>query len=240
MVNSKQVREALVFHEEDNEARWLDALGSDVTKFELETGTPMDDTTGDPTRFVTTVVEAGVGDSLTINAASAGEKLLITDAANEFDGVCLTLRGEAFRLTAAKPFYFGAKIKSSRTDADFVLGMCETLAAYLAAAAHTVIAANLEGAFFFVGTTAAIKAQVYKDNVQSSTADAASALGTAAHVYEVYWDGTYVNFYYDGVLVTQTATTLADGDLTPVLHFRNGSANVTTCTVSWMRAIQVN
>lgn len=239
MVESKWIRDALVFHAEGNEARWLDAVGTNVVKFELETGTPTDDTTGDPTRFVDTVVEAGAGDSTVVNSATAGEKLLITDAANEFDGACLTLKGEAFKLTASTPFYFGAKIKSSRADADFLLGVAETLTAYLAAAAHTVIAANLEGAFFGVNTTEAVKAMVYKNNALSSSADAVSALDTSAHIYEIYWDGEYVNFYYDGTLVTQTKTTLADGDLTPVLHFRNGSANVTTCTVSWMRCIQI-
>jgi len=241
MVNSKWIREALVFYDGDNQARWLDALGNNVVKYELETGTPVDDTTGDPTRFVTTVVEAGAGDSLTINAEAAGEKILITDAANEFDGVCLTLRGEAFKVTAGTPFYFGIKIKPSRTDADFLIGVGETLTAYLAAAAHTVIAAALEGAFFGVNTTAAVKALVYKDNALSSTADAATALTvTAAHIYEILWDGEYLNFYYDGTLVTQTKTTLPDGDLTPFLHVRNGSANVTTFTVSWMRCIQIN
>ena len=175
-----------------------------------------------------------------MNSDTAGEKLLMTNAANEYDGSCLTLHGEAFKLSSGEPFYFGAKIKSSRADADFVLGMCETLTAYMEAAAHTVIGTALEGAFFFVGTTAAVKAQVYKDNAQSSTADAASVLDTSAHIYEIYWDGTYVNFYYDGTLVTSTATTLPDGALTPVLHFRNGSGNATTCTVSWMRAIQIN
>ncbi len=236
MVNSKWIREALVFYDGDNQARWLDAIGNNVVKFELETGTPMDDTTGNPTRFVTTEVGAGT----LVNAATAGEKLLQTNAAAEFDGVCLTLRGEAFKVTAGTPFYFGAKIKSSRADADFLLGVAETLTAYLAAAAHTVIAAGLEGAFFAVNTTAAVKALVYKDNALSSAADVASVLDTSAHIYEIYWDGEYINFYYDGNLVTQTKTTLPDGDLTPVLHFRDGSGNATTCTVSWMRCIQIN
>jgi hypothetical protein len=236
MVNSKWLREAQVFYDGDNQARWIDAIGSNVTKFELETGTPMDDTTGNPTRFVTTEVGAGT----LVNAATAAEKLLQTDAAAEYDGVCLTLRGEAFKLTSGLPMYFGAKIKSSRADADFVLGLAETLTAYMEAAAHTVVAAALEGAFFSVNTTAAVKALVYENNVLSSTADAVAALDTNAHIYEIYWDGTYVNFYYDGTLVTTTATTLANGDLTPVLHFRNGSGNATTCTVSWMRCIQIN
>ncbi len=239
-VSSKWIREALVYHHEGNEARWLDALGSNVVKFELETGTPSDDTTGNPTRFVDTEVDAGAGNTTCVNAATAGEKLLLTNAGNEYDGSCLTLRGEAFKVTSGQPFYFGIRLKSSHADPDFVVGVGETLTAYMEAAAHTVVAADLEGAFFTHMTGAAITAEVFKDNAQSSTADAAAALDTSAHIYEIYWDGTYLNFYYDGTLVTSTATTLPDGDLTPFLHFRNGTANARTLTVSWMRCIQVN
>jgi hypothetical protein len=240
MVNSKWIREALVFYDGDNQARWLDAIGNNVVKFELETGTPMDDTTGDPTRFVTTVVEAGTGDSLTVNSATAGEKLLITDAANEYDGVCLTLRGEAFALAAGCPAYFGARIKSSRADAELTLGLMETLAAYHAAAANTIVAAAVDGVCFRCDESSAVAAASYENNVLSASAVAVAALAITAHIYEIYWDGTYVNFYYDGTLVTSTAVALTTGALTPVLHFRNGTANVTTCTVSWMRAIQIN
>lgn len=239
-VSSKWIREALVYHQENNEARWLDALGSNVVKFELETGTACDDTTGNPTRFVDTEVDVGAGNCTVVNAATYGDKLLITNAANEYDGNCLTLRGEAFKVVSGQPFYFGIKMTSSHADADFVVGVGETLTAYMAAAAHTLVAASLEGAFFGHNTGEAIKALVYKDNAQSSTADATSALNTSAHIYEIYWDGVYLNFYYDGTLVTTTATTLPDGDLTPFLHFRNGTANARTLTVSWMRCIQVN
>jgi hypothetical protein len=236
MVNSKWIREALVFYDGDNQARWLDAIGNNVVKFELETGTPCDDTTGLPTRFVDTLVNA----STCVNSATAGEKLLITTAGAEYDGVCMTLRGEAFALTAGCPLYFGAKIKSSRADAEFTLGLAETLTAYHAAAANTIVAASVDGAFFRSDTGGAVSAVVYENNTLSSTADAASALATTAKIYEIYWDGTYVNFYYDGTLVTSTATTLTTGALTPVLHFRCGTSNATTCLVSWMRAIQIN
>lgn len=235
MVNSKWIREALVFYDGDNQARWLDALGNNVAKFELETGTPCDDTTGLPTRFVNTAINATV-----VNAATAGEKLLVSATGAEYDGDCMTLRGEAFALTAGCPAYFGAKVKCSRADAELFVGLAETLTAYHAAAAHTVIAAALDGAFFYAGTSLALKAQVFENNALSSTADAAAALDTDAHIYEIYWDGTYVNFYFDGVLVTSTATTLTAGALTPVLHVRCGTGNATTCTVSWMRAIQIN
>jgi len=239
MVNSKWIREAQIFYDGDNQARWLDAIGLNVVKLELETGTPMDDTTGDPTRCVTTVVEAGAGDSLTTNSETAGEKLLITNAGNEYDGVCLTLRGEAFELASGKPAYFGIKMKVSNVACDFVVGLMETLTAYLEAAAHTVVAAAVDGVFFMHLTAGAVAAYSYENNAQSATAVAATATDANYHIYEIYWDGAYVNFYYDGTLVTSTAVSLTTGALTPVVHFRNGGAAVRTANIAWMRAIQI-
>ena len=236
MVNSKWIREALVFYDGDNQARWLDAIGNNVVKFELETGTPCDDTTGLPTRFVTTLVNA----STCVNAALAAEKLLITTAAAEYDSVCLTLRGEAFALTAGCPAYFGARIKSSRADAELTLGLMETLTAYHAAAANTIVAAAVDGVCFRCDESSAVAAASYENNVLSASAVAVAALAITAHIYEIYWDGTYVNFYYDGTLVTSTAVALTAGALTPVLQFRAGTGNASVCTVSWMRAIQIN
>jgi hypothetical protein len=244
MVNSKQVRDALVYHAEGNESRWLDALGPNVTKFSVPAGMASDDTTGDQTRFVVTVTEAGAGgDSTIVNSATAGEALtLVTDNA-EYDGLNVQLKGEAFKCDTAKPFYFGIKCAiSDATQSDFLVGLCETLTALLnVAASHAIAAANVEGVFFFKadgGTT--LTAKTYLDGAQTATANAASAMDTSAHVYEIYWDGTTVYFYVDAVLVTSVAASLPDGDLTPSINFRAGAAAAKTMTVYWMKTIQCN
>jgi hypothetical protein len=239
MVNSKQIREATVFYEGDNQARWLDAIGNNVTKYEMECGQPMDDTTGDPLRFVDTIVEAGAGDTLTINSLTAGKKLLITCAGNEFDGICMTLRGEAFQLAAGKPCYFGIKMTMSNIDCDFVVGLFETLTAYTAAAAHTIVGANVDGAGFLLTTAGTIRAQSWDAHTILAAAVAHATGDASAHIYEVEWTGSLLNFYYDGTLVLSSAVTPTTGALTPVIDFRNGSAAVRTLTVEWMRAISI-
>ena len=243
MVNSKNVREALVYYEEGNESRWIDAIGQNVTKFTMQAGTPCDNqANAHPTRFLSTVVEVGAGDSLQANGLVAGTALLLTNAANEYDGTNFQALGEAFMLTSAKPLYFGIKCSiSDATQSDLLVGLAEAHADLLNAAAHAVAAANVEGVFFLkVDAATTIKAKTWKDAAETATANSATVMDTSAHIYEIVWDGTTVYFYVDGILVTSVAASLPDGDLTPSIVFRNGEAAVKTMTVYWMKAIQIN
>ncbi len=241
MVLQKTINDALVYYDEAEPHGWLDARGNNVSKFILRAGEPMDDGTGDPDRFVCTNVE-GAGGTQIINSLTAGELMKITVDDDEYDGSCLTAKGEAFKCTANKPFYFGARLKiSNATTAEFVVGLCETLTAYMAAAAHTVVAANLEGLFFFKASDAtALKACSYQTNVQKLSASVGTAMDTSFHNYEIFWSGGVASFYFDGAFVSSTAADLPDGSLTPVLHFRTGAAAARTCEVAWLRAIQLN
>ncbi len=242
MILTKQVREALVFYEEGNESRWVDAIGNNVVKFELRRGFPTDDSTGDPTEFTCNITEVGAGDTTTVNSDVAGEVMLITTAGNDYDGINLQVKGEAFKLTSGLPFYFGIKCKlSSATESDLLVGMCEQHADLLkVAAAHGIAAADVEGVFFTkIDHATVIAAESYKDGTESATADASTAFDTSYHIYEIFWDGATVKFYLDGELVTSTAATLADGDLTPSIQVNNGEAAVEYLRVAWMRAIQI-
>jgi hypothetical protein len=243
MVNSKNVREALVYYEEGNESRWIDALGQNVVKFNLQAGTPCDDqSNAHPTRFLSTVVEAGAGDSLQANSATAGTAMLLTNAGNEYDGTNMQALGEAFKLTSEKPLYFGIKCSiSDATQSDLLVGLAEAHGDLLNAGAHAVAAASVEGVFFLkLDAVTQIHAETWKDAAQTATAHAATAMDTSAHTYEILWDGTTVHFYMDSILVTTVAADLPDGDLTPSIVFRNGEAAVKTMTVYWMKCIQIN
>jgi hypothetical protein len=243
MVNSKHVNEALVYYQEGNESRWIDAIGQNVVKFNLQAGTPCDDqANAHPTRFLSTVVEVGAGDSLQANGLVAGTALLLTNAANEYDGTNMQALGEAFILSSAKPLYFGIKCSiSDATQSDLLIGLAEAHADLLAAAAHTVAVASVEGVFFLkLDAVTVIHAETWKDAAQTATAHAATAMDTDAHIYEIVWDGTTVYFYMDSILVTSVAASLPDGDLTPSIVFRNGEAVAKTMTVHWMKCIQIN
>ena len=110
-IHSYYVNGALVFYD-PNKARWVDAFGQDVVKYidDFE-GMPVDDTTGDPTEWTVTVVEAGTGDStMTLQNAQNGV-VKLQAAGNEDDGVNAQRKGEAWKLTTSDPLYFGCRFK---------------------------------------------------------------------------------------------------------------------------------
>jgi hypothetical protein len=229
------------FYDETTGLRIYDAVG-DVQKFVPLTPEPADDTTGDPTRFTMTVTEVGAGDTIAVNSVTAGNWLTITTAANEYDGINLQAKGEAFKLVAGKPLYFGAKIAiSNATETDLLVGLMETNTALLAVAgAHAIGAANIEGAFFLKldgGTV--VTARTYENNAQTNSATWNTALDTNAHVYEITWDGvSQLGVYIDGGIVACFTGTLPNGDLTPSINFRAGSAAARVAEVHWVRCFQ--
>lgn len=241
MIHSKYTYGALVYYDE-NENRWVDAIGNSVVKYLSRSSIPMDDSTGDPTEVTMTVVEVGAGTSIVVNSVTAGEWLTLTSAGNEYDGHNLQWKGEPFKLATNKPLYVGAQITiDEATQVDFLFGICETLTALLKPdTAHGIAAANVEGLFFFKadgGTV--IAATTYKDGSSTASANSATAMDTSAHIYEIYWDGATAYFFVDGVQVTSVTADLPDGDLTLSLNMKNGSAAVRVMTVDWMRAIQL-
>ena len=87
--------------------RILDGLGEGVVKFITDfTSFPVDDTTGDPTEYTSTVVEAGSGNTTIASTDKSGGAVLITTAANENDGGSYQLLGESFK-TDGNELYFG-------------------------------------------------------------------------------------------------------------------------------------
>jgi hypothetical protein len=244
MVNSKWVNSAQVFYEEGNESRWIDARGINVVKAILAPGSPCDDGTGDPTRFTVTVTEAGGGgDSTIVNSATINQLLLLTTDNADYDGLNVQLKGEAFKLSASKPLYFGIRcLISDATQSDFLVGLCETHGDLVkTGVAHGIAAADVEGVFFFkvdAGTT--IAAKTYLNGAETATANCATAMDTSLHTYEIVWDGTTVYFFVDSILVTSVAASLPDGDLTPSINFRTGENVAKSMRVAWMRTIQIN
>lgn len=241
MINSQQINNAIVYYQ-DYLFRWIDAIGKNVVKAILGPSSPCDDTTGDPVDAVVTVTEAGGGgDSTLVNAQSAGYNLLFTTDNADYDGINYQRKGEAFKLEAGKPLAFRAKIKASEaTQSDLLVGLCELKTDLLkTGTAHGITASNVEGVFFFKADGATtIQAQSYKDGSSVASANASAAMSTSDTYYEIYWDGTTVYFYLDGVLVTST-TSIPDGDLTVSINFRTGSAAAITAYVADLSCIQV-
>lgn len=207
--------------------RWLDAWG-DVQKFVADEWRAADYT-------VTATGTSPITSSVVPDAIA-----LVTSGGSDFDGDNIQVLGSRFKLQANYPLYFGAKLTiNEATQSDLVVGLFgidTTLTA--ASSAHALnIAAGGAGFTKLDNTTAGL----FKTFTTATEKNSAAALtmDTAAHVYEMYWDGTSLSGYIDGALVGKFTSDITTEVLTPSIAFRTGSAAAKTCTIHWMRCIQV-
>lgn len=238
--NSKWINGNLVYHDSKYKYRFYDAFGPTVCKYVDDfVRMPVDDTTGDPTEWNLTIVEVGAGDTVTsLESGVAGGVLLITNAGNDNDGLQAQLKGEAFKLASGKPLYFGVKLKiSSATQSDLMVGLCIN-----EGASPDILGAVTDGVYFRkIDGTTTCNFVLEKDSAETATA-AWTAATTAYVTLEFYFDGTYIDFWVDGVKGTRPVTTNLpdDEELTVSLAWLNGEAAVGTCRIDWIRCIQFN
>ncbi len=184
-----------------------------------------------------TVVEAGAGgDSTATHGTESGGTLLLTTDNAENDGVSLQLLGESFELTSDQQLYFGTKLKINDVDqTDVFAGLAIVDTAILGGVTDRIGFQSLDG-------TAAIGVMLEKDSTE--TLDATSPGNLADDTYstlEFHFDGTNVEFFVDGSSVaTPAVTNLPDDEQLRVsIEFLTGEATANTCTVDWIRCIQI-
>jgi len=239
-VHSRYLRGNLLFLDKQ---RWLDAVGPNVVKIldDFQFGN-YDIVAGDTSPqtkagWLCTFVEVGAGGQLAQLVAGAdGGALLLTTAGNENDGINVQALGEAFNpsLTNAWPMYFGIRFKvSSATQSDFLAGLCIT---------DTTLTAGLtDGMYFRKPDASTTVSYVLEKNSTETTGTAWTCVADTYVTAEILFDGTNVDFYVDGVLLTRLAqTNLPDDEyLTPSFEFLNGEAASCTITIDWIRALQI-
>lgn len=237
----KRVLNSYVIESPLKSYRWLDGWG-DVVKYKLDNGFPVDDTTGDPLGWTSTVVEVGTGTQVFTASTTAGEIATITTAANEYDGGNYQIKGEGVKFVASKPFYAGAQVKfENGTKSDFLFGLCETDTTLMATSTAHAIAVTGDGAFFatLAGSTD-VNVYTYDGGASKNNAAVDTTLDNAYHWYEIVSDGSTIEFYFDGTKVSCFTADLPDGDLTLSLNFRAGDDSVEVCSVKDLRVVQVN
>lgn len=224
----------IVLRDDTQLARWYDAWGPTTAKLiEDFISAPVDDTTGDLSAWTTTVVEVGTGDTVHAITGEAGGVLLVTNAANEDDGLNLQLKGEAFKLVSGKPLYFGTRLKiSDATQSDLLVGLCIT---------DTTLLGGMTDGLYFRKADGSTAVSFVTEKNTSETSAAALTADTSYHTLEFYFNGTDVRYFVDGAEIgIITATIPDDEELTPSIHFLNGAAAVKTLNVDWIRCIQLN
>jgi len=231
---------AVVIRDKALTHRWFAAFGAGVAKYITSfTSLPADDSTTDPTEFVTTVVEVAGTSSAVINDL-AGGALIMTAAGNEDDGISLQLGnpnlGRWLSLAAQYPTYFGIQFAVNDVDQTEVLfGGCVT--------DTDPIGGMTDGIYFrSVDESAVLNFVLEQDSVETVTAVATLADGVYVTA-EFFYTGSNMEVYINGELVTTIANTddnFPDDELLRLtLSMLSGEATANTCIVKWVRLIQI-
>jgi hypothetical protein len=217
--------------------RIVGAQGLDVYHATLgDKPIPLDDTTGDPTIGTMTVVETGTGTSTLTAANQSGGGFLITTDDADNDGVNFQLHGESFKLASTVScIYFGAfgVTINEVTQSDLFIGLSITDTDILGGATDSI-------GFRCVDASASLTYLLEKDSTETSAA-AATIVDATAFDAEFFFDGTQVEFFYNGASVVKSSTNMPDDEeMRLSIHFLNGLANSpATCQVERLTAIQV-
>ena len=236
---STTIRNHFVLRDEDNTWRWYGVFGPAVNQYEMNmAGTPTDDTTGMPTEFTYTLVNASTfahGDVL-------GGEVILTAAGAENDGVSLQLgdelggAGESVSFAAEYPTYFSIKFQLSDADqSDVLAGFCITDTALLGGMTDGMYFRSVDG-------SAVLNFVLEKNSLESTTAVGTLTDATDVHCELLYW-GSNVYVYVDGTLMATIADTDAnfpnDELLRLSLEFLDGEAVGNTCCVKEFKYYQI-
>lgn len=233
-VHSRYISGALAFYE-GHRSSLVDAIGTNVAKYVDDfIYVPVDDTTGDPTGWTSTMVEAGASNTTVTSANVQGGALLITTDSNENDGANIQLNGESFKLTAGVPLYFGARVKvSDATESDLFIGLAITDTDILGGVTDRIGFEKLDG-------STDLKFMVEKDSTETLSAAIKTVAADTWMKLEFFYTGSALQIFVDNVEQTTVALTNLpnDEELRVSCQFLAGSAGAKTAQIDWIRAIQ--
>lgn len=185
----------------------------------------------DPIGWVTTVVEAGAGTSELSPSPTPGILARITPAANDNDGGQYQAHGQTFRCISGHKWYAGISFTPSEaTQSDLLFGVCIT--------DTTLLGGMTDGAYMeCLDAGAGVSGVVEKDSSETQNDSLGTLVDATTQIWEMFWDGSELNFYIDGVLVqTVSAGEIPDDEpLRLSLAWLNGEAGVKTLDIQWCR-----
>lgn len=234
--HTKYIKGAHVYWQ-THRKRLIEAFGQNVVKYSTDfTNLPVDDTTGDPTEWTTTVVEVGAGDTLFALTDGAGGLARITTAGNENDGGSYQLGATCFELTTDQVLYFGAfgVTISDVTQSDFFLGLAVTDTAILGGVADRI-------GFQSVDASATMTFPIEKSTTETNFDPTVTLVDATAVDLEFYYDGSGLEIFVDGASQGKPAVTNLPDDVVMRLswEFLTGAASAETMDINRITVIQI-
>jgi hypothetical protein len=235
MLHARWINQNLAYWD-THQCRILDAWGPTVTKYLNDFVNAQLVSADAPLGWTVTLVEGGGGESTITAVDAVGGQILLTTDAFDNDGINMQVTGENFLLAAAKPCYFGIKLKiSEATQSDLLVGLCIT--------DTDLLGAMTDGVYFRkVDASAALSFVLEKGSAETTAVVLATMAAGTWYTLEFFFDGVNVDCWVNGTLQTRLAITNLPNteELTPSIHVLTGEAVSHTCTVDWVRAIQFN
>jgi hypothetical protein len=231
-MQTKKINDAYVLENPAAPTRWLDIFGK-CQKYDTNPGIAI------TSEWTTTVISDGAGTSAPTNSTTANSWVTITNAAGDYDGVSMQLKGENYAVNTSKPFYLETKVTvSEATQCDFAFGLIETDTTIFAVDTAHAIAVSGAGIFFSkLDAVTGIKLSVYSAGAAVSTT-AVGTLSTSAIVLGMYYDGEGVHVYVDDVEVAYITDSLPTNAVTPTIDYHNGNGVANTCEIAYIKAYQ--
>jgi hypothetical protein len=235
-LHSKYVGNALVFWQ-GHRNRWVDAIGSNVTKY-IHESWMNSITTVDPPGWTATVVEVGTGTTEWDALPAEHGSTVITPAANENDGGSYQLLGDAFKFATDNYVYAHVTLEELDADqSDTFFGFAVTDTAILAGVTDRI-------GFESLDSSASLAFLVEKNSTQTSSAAQGTLVDATALEVEMLYDGPagVLYGYIDGVRVTSPALTNLPDDVNMRLSIEHltGEAVANTLKMTGLRAIQID
>jgi len=206
--------------------RIVDVIGPNVIYRFANFGNVVQPNTIDPDGWTTTVVEAGAGTSEIDPSATQDVIATIVTAANENDGAQSQAPGAAFKCVSGIRFYLGLLFQTADpTECDLLFGACITDTTLLGGMSDGTYMEKLDAAALVSGVTE-------KDSSEEQTDSLGTLVASTDMYWEMFFDGTSVHFYVDGVLAASHSTTLCDDEMLRLsIAFLAGEAAAKTLSI---------
>ena len=186
--------------------------------------------TEDPVGWVTTVVEGGSVSTELSGSPTQGFIARVATDDLDNDGGNYQAPGQTFRCVSGMKWYAGLSFTADEaTQSDLLFGVCVTDTTLLGSVADGVYMESLDA-----GTGISVVAE--KNGSETQT-DSLGTMSTSAQIWEMFWDGTNITYYIDGVVVKSISSGNIPDDepLRVSLAFLTGEASIHTLDIAFLR-----